>query len=101
MSSAVIKWSKHHLDNFNSVLSRQLSSVDHDSEVWSKCMEIVSEHVGMLADVGVDFAGMVGVDGFYLNDNGSGNGNGNGNGHGHGHGRGYSGGVERMPVGSL
>lgn len=88
MSSAVIKWAKTHLDDFNAILTRQLSSVDPDSEVWDKCMEIVAGHVRMLSEVGVDFTGMVGVEGVYLNGYGNGNGK-----HGHGHA-----GIERKPV---
>ena len=85
MSSAVIKWAKTHLDDFNAILTRQLSSVDPESEVWEKCMEIVKGHVRMLGEVGVDFSGMVSVEGEYLN--------GYGNGGGSGHWR-----VERKPV---
>lgn len=62
MSSACIKWAKDHLDGFNAVLTRQLSSVEPDTPVWEKCMGIVRDHAGMLAEVGVDFGDMIQLD---------------------------------------
>ncbi|PGH17422.1 hypothetical protein AJ80_04792 [Polytolypa hystricis UAMH7299] len=59
-TSACVKWAKHHLDNFNDILVRQLSSVEPDNSVWQKCMDIALEHADMLSEVGVDFRGMVG-----------------------------------------
>lgn len=55
MSSACIKWATEHLDGFNSLLTRQLSSVERGTSVWKKCLDIVDEHAAMLTDVGVDF----------------------------------------------
>lgn len=63
MSSASIKWAKDHMDGLNTVLNRQLSSVERDTPVWQKCMEIVYEHANMLYDVGVDFKDMIRVEG--------------------------------------
>lgn len=60
MTSAAIKWAKEHLDNFNALLARQLSSVQRTTGVWSKCMDIVHEHAAMLTEVGVDFQDFVG-----------------------------------------
>ncbi|KAJ9298318.1 hypothetical protein DTO271G3_3923 [Paecilomyces variotii] len=60
MTSASIKWAKEHLDNFNALLARQLSSVLRGTGVWNKCMEIVHEHAAMLTEVGVDFQDFVG-----------------------------------------
>ncbi|OAX80356.1 hypothetical protein ACJ72_05314 [Emergomyces africanus] len=60
MSSACIKWAKEHLDNFNAILVRQLSSVEPESSVWQGCMETVREHVALLLEVGVDFKDLVG-----------------------------------------
>ncbi|KAK2798656.1 exocyst complex component exo84 [Onygenales sp. PD_10] len=60
MTSACIKWAKQHLDGFNAVLARQLSSVEPDSTVWKGCMEIVHDHAAMLLEVGVDFKDMIG-----------------------------------------
>ncbi|KAL4813443.1 exocyst complex component exo84 [Aspergillus spinulosporus] len=59
MTSACIKWAKHHLDAFNALLTRQLSSVQRGTTVWQKCMEIVHEQAGILAEVGVDFTDLV------------------------------------------
>ncbi|KAJ9315326.1 Cullin repeat-like-containing domain protein [Paecilomyces variotii] len=60
MTSASIKWAKEHLDSFNALLARQLSSVLRGTGVWNKCMEIVHEHAAMLTEVGVDFQDFVG-----------------------------------------
>lgn len=62
MTSACIKWAKQHLDEFNAVLSRQLSSVEPESQIWVRCMEIVREHAGALVEVGVDFGNMILLD---------------------------------------
>lgn len=51
------------MDGFNAVLNRQLSSVERNTPVWQKCMEIVYEHANMLFDVGVDFKDMIHVEG--------------------------------------
>ncbi|EFW13693.1 exocyst complex component exo84 [Coccidioides posadasii str. Silveira] len=63
MTSACIKWAKGHLDAFNATLSRQLSSVEPDSQIWVRCMDIVHEHAGTLAEVGVDFKNLIHLDG--------------------------------------
>jgi hypothetical protein len=62
MSSACIKWAKQHVDGFNAILARQLSSVEPETNVWRKCMEIVHEHANLLSEVGVDFKDMIGKD---------------------------------------
>lgn len=59
MSSACIKWAKHHLDDFNALLTRQLSSVERGTSTWQECMKIVREYAGLLTQVGVDFTDMV------------------------------------------
>ena len=59
MSSSCIRWAKFHLDGFNAVLTRQLSSVQRGTSVWQKCLEIVHEHANMLSEVGVDFTDLV------------------------------------------
>ncbi|WEW56968.1 exocyst complex component exo84 [Emydomyces testavorans] len=63
MTSACIKWAKEHLDAFNATLSRQLSSVEPETQIWQRCMEIVHEHAGALAEVGVDFKNLIQLDG--------------------------------------
>ncbi|KKK20571.1 hypothetical protein P175DRAFT_0499768 [Aspergillus ochraceoroseus IBT 24754] len=59
MTSACIKWAKHHLDGFNALLTRQLSSVQRGTTVWQKCIDVVHEQAGLLAEVGVDFSDLV------------------------------------------
>ncbi|KAL4988082.1 exocyst complex component exo84 [Aspergillus falconensis] len=59
MASACIKWAKHHLDCFNALLTRQLSSVQRGTTVWQKCIGIVHEQADILAEVGVDFTDLV------------------------------------------
>jgi hypothetical protein len=69
MTSACIKWAKHHLDGFNALLTRQLSSVQRGTTVWQKCIDIVHEHADSLTEVGVDFADLV-AKGLDLHDDG-------------------------------
>lgn len=59
MSSSCIRWAKHHLDGFNGLLGRQLSSVQRGTTVWQKCLDIVHEHAALLTAVGVDFTDLV------------------------------------------
>jgi hypothetical protein len=60
--SACVKWAKEHVESFNAILTRQLSSVDRQGDVWSECMELAQEHAGMLRDVGLDLSEMVGCE---------------------------------------
>ncbi|PYH89113.1 hypothetical protein BO71DRAFT_390286 [Aspergillus ellipticus CBS 707.79] len=62
MSSASIRWAKHHLDGFNALLTRQLSSVQRGTTVWQKCIDIVHQHADLLMEVGVDFTDLVAKD---------------------------------------
>ncbi|GFN18718.1 exocyst subunit EXO84 [Aspergillus tubingensis] len=62
MSSASIRWAKHHLDGFNALLTRQLSSVQRGTTVWQKCIDIVHEQADQLTEVGVDFTDLVAKD---------------------------------------
>ncbi|KAL4973295.1 exocyst complex component exo84 [Aspergillus desertorum] len=59
MTSACIKWAKHHIDGFNVLLTRQLSSIQRGTTVWQKCIDTVHEQAGLLAEVGVDFRDLV------------------------------------------
>ncbi|KAL5338278.1 Cullin repeat-like-containing domain protein [Aspergillus crustosus] len=59
MTSACIRWAKHHVDGFNALLTRQLSSVQRGTAVWQKCIDIVHDQAGILAEVGVDFTDLV------------------------------------------
>ncbi|KAF1993009.1 exocyst complex component EXO84 [Amniculicola lignicola CBS 123094] len=60
MMSACVKWAKEHVDAFNIILARQLSSVEKSSPLWKQCMDQAHEHAAMLTDVGLDFKELVG-----------------------------------------
>lgn len=60
MMSACVKWAKEHVDDFNVLLARQLSSVDVGSQTWEECMECTRQHASVLAEVGLDFKDLVG-----------------------------------------
>ncbi|KAK4494828.1 hypothetical protein PRZ48_014184 [Zasmidium cellare] len=57
--SAVVKWAKERVDEFNAALERQLSSVERGGEVWETCMQTIRDQAVVLAEVGVDFKGLV------------------------------------------
>ncbi|KAL8931018.1 MAG: hypothetical protein Q9208_000120 [Pyrenodesmia sp. 3 TL-2023] len=61
MMSACVKWAKEHLDGFNVILSRQLSSVQRGSPTWNECMDQAKEHAMMVDEVGLDFKELVKV----------------------------------------
>ncbi|KAL8854396.1 MAG: hypothetical protein Q9221_000883 [Calogaya cf. arnoldii] len=61
MMSACVRWAKEHLDGFNVILSRQLSSVQRGSPTWNECMDQAKEHAMMVNDVGLDFKKLVRV----------------------------------------
>ncbi|ROW14601.1 hypothetical protein VPNG_03148 [Cytospora leucostoma] len=60
MMSACVKWAKDEVEAFNVILARQLSSTEHGSEAWIKCMEQAKEHAKVLSEVGLDFRYLVG-----------------------------------------
>ena len=61
MMSACIKWATGHLETFNALLIRQLSSVERGGNVWRECMDVVWAHEReMLGQVGLDFRDVVG-----------------------------------------
>ena len=61
MMSACIKWATTHLETFNALLIRQLSSVERGGNVWRECMDVVWSHEReMLGEVGLDFREVVG-----------------------------------------
>lgn len=60
LMSACVKWAKEHVDQFNILLKRQLSSVDEEGKVFAECMDLAHEHARMLKDVGLDFSDLVG-----------------------------------------
>ena len=61
MMSACVKWAKEHVDDFNRILARQLSSLDQESNLWKECMDQAHQHAAMLMEVGLDFKDFVGV----------------------------------------
>ncbi|KAL6710417.1 exocyst complex component exo84 [Coniothyrium glycines] len=61
LMSACVKWAKEHIDQFNILLKRQLSSVDEGGKVWTECLELAHEHANMLKEVGLDFSELVGA----------------------------------------
>lgn len=61
MMSACVKWAKEHLDSFNVLLSRQLSSVEEGSPIWHECINKAKQHATMMNEVGLDFKELVGV----------------------------------------
>jgi hypothetical protein len=60
LMSACVKWAKEHVDDFNVILARQLSSVDQSSSLWMECMDQAHDHAAMLRDVGFDFTELIG-----------------------------------------
>jgi hypothetical protein len=60
LMSACVKWAKEHVDHFNVILKRQLSSVERDGETWNRCLELAQEHASMLKEVELDFSELVG-----------------------------------------
>ncbi|PSN62160.1 hypothetical protein BS50DRAFT_578015 [Corynespora cassiicola Philippines] len=64
LMSACVKWAKEHVDDFNVILRRQLSSVERTSpQLWQECMGQAHEHASMLKEVGLDFTELVGSGG--------------------------------------
>lgn len=62
MMSACVRWAKMEVEAFNVLLARQLSGIPHDGDVWKKCMDRAHEHAKLIAEVGLDFKGLVGRD---------------------------------------
>jgi hypothetical protein len=61
MMSACVRWAKEHVDTFNTLLGRQLSSVESGSEIYRECMDTALAHADMLGEAGLDFRNMIGV----------------------------------------
>ena len=61
MMSACVAWAKGQLDAFNEVLARALSGVEKGGEVWKAGLARARELAGIMNEVGLDFAGLVGV----------------------------------------
>ncbi|KAF2188373.1 hypothetical protein K469DRAFT_703883 [Zopfia rhizophila CBS 207.26] len=63
LMSACVKWAKEHVDAFNVIVARQLSSVDQESPLWKECMDQAHAHAAMLVEVGLDFKELIGKGG--------------------------------------
>lgn len=57
--SAVVRWAKERVDEFNEALERQLGSVERGTELWEECIRTIKAQSGVLAEVGVDFTSLV------------------------------------------
>lgn len=60
MTSACIKWAKDHVDEFNSLLARQMRKWEPRGDDWRMALDRVREHERMLREVNVDMGGMIG-----------------------------------------
>ncbi|KAF1347788.1 hypothetical protein BDV97DRAFT_298472 [Delphinella strobiligena] len=58
-ASAVVKWAKERIDDFNESLERQLSSVERGSPLWNDCIDVVQHQSEVLREVAVDFSGLI------------------------------------------
>ncbi|CAF9939980.1 MAG: exocyst complex component exo84 [Alectoria fallacina] len=61
MMSSCIQWAKERLDELNALLGRQLGSVSPSCVDWNSCLGKAIENAGMLGEVGLDFANLVGL----------------------------------------
>ena len=59
--SSCVQWAKERLDDFNVLLGRQLGSVKIGGVDWSNCLGKAVENAGMVGEVGLDFANLVGL----------------------------------------
>ena len=59
-TSAAVVWAKQHVDEFNEILARQLSSVERDSDTWKEVMTSVRRQAGVLGEVGLEFGDLIG-----------------------------------------
>lgn len=59
--SSCVQWAKERLDEFNALLERQLGSVKAGCAYWNDCLGKAIENAGMVGEVGLDFANLVGL----------------------------------------
>lgn len=59
--SSCVQWAKEKLDEFNELLARQVSSVRAGSADWNDCLGNAIKNAGMVGEVGLDFADLVGL----------------------------------------
>ncbi|KAI9842103.1 MAG: exocyst complex component exo84 [Sclerophora amabilis] len=62
MMSACVRWAKEHVDEFNQILSRQMSSVERKNAVWQECVETVQGNSSLLMEAGLDFKDLLDLD---------------------------------------
>ncbi|KAF3912273.1 hypothetical protein AA313_de0202740 [Arthrobotrys entomopaga] len=55
LSSPLVKWAKEHVESYSDLLTRQLSSVSRDDDVFEQCIQYTLLHSTLLTDVGLDF----------------------------------------------
>ncbi|KAJ6258743.1 hypothetical protein Dda_6795 [Drechslerella dactyloides] len=55
LSSPLVKWAKEHVEGYSDLLTRQLSSVAPEDEVFEQCVQYTLLHSKLLTDVGLDF----------------------------------------------
>ncbi|KAF3904535.1 hypothetical protein ABW21_db0201219 [Orbilia brochopaga] len=55
LSSPLVKWAKEHVEGYSDLLTRQLSSVSPEDEVFEQCVQYTLLHSKLLTDVGLDF----------------------------------------------
>ncbi|EPS40208.1 hypothetical protein H072_6013 [Dactylellina haptotyla CBS 200.50] len=55
LSSPLVKWAKEHVEGYSDLLTRQLSSVSRDDDVFEQCIQYTLLHSTLLTDVGLDF----------------------------------------------
>lgn len=57
--SAVVKWGREKMDDFCSIVSRQIEGVDRRDPLQSECQQAVLGEMAVLSEVGVDFGGLI------------------------------------------
>lgn len=57
--SAVVKWGREKVDDFCSIVSRQIEGVEQRSALQGDCQRAVLGEMTVLGEVGVDFSGLI------------------------------------------
>ncbi|KAF3177893.1 exocyst complex component exo84 [Orbilia oligospora] len=55
LSSPLVKWAKEHVEGYSDLVTRQLSSVTREDDVFEQCVQYTLLHSTLLTDVGLDF----------------------------------------------
>ena len=61
MMSSCVQWAKERLDEFNTLLGRQLGAVRAGSAEWNECLSKAIGNAVTVGEVGLDFANLVGL----------------------------------------